>query len=76
MAKSSSHQAGRTKEVIDDDGPNLQDFISGELSEKSKWDEYKGNLKRHKGERYKTKTESRQGSVLSSGSKVILENIF
>lgn len=51
MAKSSSHQAGRTKEVIDDDGPNLQDFISGELSEKSKWDEYKGNLKRHKGER-------------------------
>ncbi|KAJ6655397.1 hypothetical protein lerEdw1_005455 [Lerista edwardsae] len=32
-------------------GPDLQDFVSGELSEKSKWAEYKDNLKRQKGER-------------------------
>ncbi|XP_036125863.1 lipoyl synthase, mitochondrial isoform X2 [Molossus molossus] len=32
-------------------GPDLQDFVSGDLADKSTWDEYKGNLKRHKGER-------------------------
>lgn len=32
-------------------GPDLQDFVSGELSDKSTWAEYKGNLKRQKGER-------------------------
>ncbi|XP_030169879.1 lipoyl synthase, mitochondrial isoform X3 [Lynx canadensis] len=32
-------------------GPNLQDFVTGDLADKSKWDEYKGNLKRQKGER-------------------------
>uniref|UniRef100_A0A8C6MMQ1 lipoyl synthase n=1 Tax=Moschus moschiferus TaxID=68415 RepID=A0A8C6MMQ1_MOSMO len=32
-------------------GPDLQEFISGELANKSTWDEYKGNLKRQKGER-------------------------
>ncbi|KAH0616251.1 hypothetical protein JD844_027225 [Phrynosoma platyrhinos] len=32
-------------------GPDLQDFVSGELSDKTKWAEYKGNLKRQKGER-------------------------
>uniref|UniRef100_A0A8C6W2Z4 lipoyl synthase n=1 Tax=Nannospalax galili TaxID=1026970 RepID=A0A8C6W2Z4_NANGA len=32
-------------------GPDLQDFVSGELADKSTWDEYKGNLKRQKGER-------------------------
>uniref|UniRef100_A0A8B9NDM0 Lipoyl synthase N-terminal domain-containing protein n=1 Tax=Accipiter nisus TaxID=211598 RepID=A0A8B9NDM0_9AVES len=31
-------------------GPDLQDFVSGELSDKSTWAEYKGNLKRQKGE--------------------------
>ncbi|CAM4494946.1 unnamed protein product [Leuciscus chuanchicus] len=39
------------KKDIKEDGLNLQDFISGELSEKSKWEEYRGNLKREKGER-------------------------
>ncbi|XP_078534444.1 lipoyl synthase, mitochondrial [Lissotriton helveticus] len=38
------------KEIIQN-GPDLQDFISGELSDKSRWSEYKGNLKRQKGER-------------------------
>ncbi|XP_034280714.1 lipoyl synthase, mitochondrial [Pantherophis guttatus] len=33
------------------EGPDLKDFISGELSDKTKWAEYKGNLKRQKGER-------------------------
>ncbi|XP_032080002.1 lipoyl synthase, mitochondrial [Thamnophis elegans] len=33
------------------EGPDLKDFISGELSDKAKWAEYKGNLKRQKGER-------------------------
>lgn len=52
VVKSSPHRPDRKKEALDDDdGPNLQDFISGELSEKSKWDEYRGNLKRQKGER-------------------------
>uniref|UniRef100_A0A8C9D1D7 Lipoic acid synthetase n=1 Tax=Panthera leo TaxID=9689 RepID=A0A8C9D1D7_PANLE len=32
-------------------GPDLQDFVTGDLADKSKWDEYKGNLKRQKGER-------------------------
>uniref|UniRef100_A0A2K6T4Z6 lipoyl synthase n=1 Tax=Saimiri boliviensis boliviensis TaxID=39432 RepID=A0A2K6T4Z6_SAIBB len=32
-------------------GPDLQDFVSGDLAVKSTWDEYKGNLKRQKGER-------------------------
>ncbi|XP_056121026.1 lipoyl synthase, mitochondrial [Rhinichthys klamathensis goyatoka] len=39
------------KKDIKEDGLNLQDFISGELSEKSTWEEYRGNLKREKGER-------------------------
>ncbi|CAG5940486.1 unnamed protein product [Menidia menidia] len=50
-AKSSPDRADRKKELLTDDGPDLQDFISGELSEKSKWEEYKGTLKRQKGER-------------------------
>ncbi|KAG8134867.1 hypothetical protein E2320_007941 [Naja naja] len=33
------------------EGPDLKDFISGELSDKTKWAEYKGHLKRQKGER-------------------------
>ncbi|XP_015273719.1 PREDICTED: lipoyl synthase, mitochondrial [Gekko japonicus] len=32
-------------------GPDLQDFVSGELSDKSNWAKYKGSLKRQKGER-------------------------
>uniref|UniRef100_A0A2K5E8A7 lipoyl synthase n=1 Tax=Aotus nancymaae TaxID=37293 RepID=A0A2K5E8A7_AOTNA len=38
------------KELLQN-GPDLQDFVSGDLADKSTWDEYKGNLKRHKGER-------------------------
>lgn len=41
----------RKKELLGEDGPDLQDFISGDLSEKSKWAEYRGRLKREKGER-------------------------
>ena len=51
MAKSAPSLADRKKELQSDDGPDLQDFISGDLSEKSKWEEYRGNLKRQKGER-------------------------
>ncbi|KAF6733498.1 Lipoyl synthase, mitochondrial [Oryzias melastigma] len=50
-ARSSSDRVDRKKALQSDDGPDLQDFISGELSEKSKWEDYKGNLKRQKGER-------------------------
>ncbi|XP_056412897.1 lipoyl synthase, mitochondrial isoform X2 [Hyla sarda] len=32
-------------------GPDLQDFISGDLIDKNVWSDYKGNLKRQKGER-------------------------
>ncbi|MEQ2189303.1 hypothetical protein GOODEAATRI_024072 [Goodea atripinnis] len=49
--KSSADREDRKKELQSQDGPALQDFISGELSEKSKWAEYRGNLKRQKGER-------------------------
>ncbi|XP_029008219.1 lipoyl synthase, mitochondrial [Betta splendens] len=51
VAKSSTDQDGEKKTFLSHDGPDLQDFISGELSEKSKWAEYRGNLKRQKGER-------------------------
>lgn len=52
VVKSSPDRADRKKkELLEDDGPDLQDFISGDLSEKSKWAEYRGNLKREKGER-------------------------
>ncbi|TNN69391.1 Lipoyl synthase, mitochondrial [Liparis tanakae] len=50
-AKPSPDRTDRKKELLSDDGPDLQDFISGELSEKSKWEEYKGTLKRDKGAR-------------------------
>ncbi|KAJ7407794.1 lipoyl synthase, mitochondrial [Pitangus sulphuratus] len=41
---------GDKKEFLQN-GPDLQDFVSGDLSDKSTWAEYKGNLKREKGER-------------------------
>lgn len=50
-AKSSPDRAARKRELLGDDGPDLQDFVSGDLSEKSKWAEYRGSLKREKGER-------------------------
>ncbi|KAJ8000462.1 hypothetical protein DPEC_G00180370 [Dallia pectoralis] len=50
-AASSSTPTNDHRKLLPDEGPDLQDFISGELSEKSKWDEYRGNLKRQKGER-------------------------
>ncbi|XP_066516093.1 lipoyl synthase, mitochondrial isoform X1 [Hoplias malabaricus] len=50
-AASTSTPLQDRKKEIKEDGLDLQDFISGELSEKSKWDEYRGNLKRQKGER-------------------------
>ncbi|XP_040822057.1 lipoyl synthase, mitochondrial isoform X3 [Ochotona curzoniae] len=39
------------KKAFLQNGPDLQDFLSGDLADKSTWDEYKGNLKRQKGER-------------------------
>nr|XP_020457699.1 lipoyl synthase, mitochondrial [Monopterus albus] len=51
VAKSFQNRADGKKTLLSDEGPDLQDFISGELSEKSNWAEYRGNLKRHKGER-------------------------
>ncbi|XP_026870040.2 lipoyl synthase, mitochondrial isoform X1 [Electrophorus electricus] len=48
---STSHKQEDTQKTIKDDGLGLHDFISGELSVKSKWEEYRGNLKRQKGER-------------------------
>ncbi|RXN25561.1 lipoyl mitochondrial [Labeo rohita] len=50
-AANTSSTLNERKKDIKEDGLNLQDFISGDLSEKSKWEEYRGNLKRHKGER-------------------------
>nr|KAF6431528.1 lipoic acid synthetase [Rousettus aegyptiacus] len=40
----------KKKELLQN-GPELHDFVSGDLADKSTWDEYKGNLKRQKGER-------------------------
>ncbi|KAM6939634.1 lipoyl synthase, mitochondrial [Xenentodon cancila] len=50
-AKSSPDRSDRKKQLRSEDGPDLQDFISGDLSEKSAWTDYKGDLKRQKGER-------------------------
>lgn len=56
VAQSSPTRTDRKKGLLSDDGPDLQDFISGELSEKDKWEEYRGNLKRQKGERSEMNT--------------------
>lgn len=48
--RASSSLPDKKKELLDG-GPDLQDFISGDLSDKNRWEEYKGNLKRQKGER-------------------------
>ncbi|KAI4875701.1 hypothetical protein NFI96_023364, partial [Prochilodus magdalenae] len=50
-ASSTSATIQDRKKEIKEDGLDLQDFISGELSEKRNWEEYRGNLKRQKGER-------------------------
>ncbi|TSO98527.1 Lipoyl synthase, mitochondrial [Bagarius yarrelli] len=50
-AANTSHTLQDKKKQIHQDGLQLHDFISGDLSEKSKWEEYRGNLKRQKGER-------------------------
>uniref|UniRef100_A0A672MT77 Lipoyl synthase, mitochondrial n=1 Tax=Sinocyclocheilus grahami TaxID=75366 RepID=A0A672MT77_SINGR len=50
-AANTSSTLTERKRDMKEDGLNLQDFISGELSEKSMWEEYRGNLKRQKGER-------------------------
>lgn len=39
------------KKDLIQNGPDLQDFISGDLTDKNVWSDYKGNLKRQKGER-------------------------
>ncbi|KAI2534095.1 lipoic acid synthetase [Homo sapiens] len=46
----------KKKELLQN-GPDLQDFVSGDLADRSTWDEYKGNLKRQKGERYVRKLD-------------------
>uniref|UniRef100_A0A5F8H3G1 lipoyl synthase n=1 Tax=Monodelphis domestica TaxID=13616 RepID=A0A5F8H3G1_MONDO len=48
--KTFSSLPDKKKEFLQN-GPDLQDFLSGDLSDKSTWAEYKGNLKRQKGER-------------------------
>ncbi|XP_063074355.1 lipoyl synthase, mitochondrial [Engraulis encrasicolus] len=50
-APNASHTVKDRKKQLSEDGPDLQDFISGELTDKERWDEYRGNLKRQKGER-------------------------
>ncbi|XP_069600684.1 lipoyl synthase, mitochondrial isoform X1 [Ranitomeya imitator] len=39
------------KKDLIQNGPDLQDFISGDLADKTAWSDYKGSLKRQKGER-------------------------
>ncbi|GCC24654.1 hypothetical protein chiPu_0003056 [Chiloscyllium punctatum] len=39
------------KKALLQEGPDLQEFINGGLSDKKSWEEYRGNLKRQKGER-------------------------
>uniref|UniRef100_A0A8C5LIK3 Lipoyl synthase, mitochondrial n=1 Tax=Leptobrachium leishanense TaxID=445787 RepID=A0A8C5LIK3_9ANUR len=39
------------KKALIQNGPDFKDFLSGDLDDKTTWDEYKGNLKRQKGER-------------------------
>ncbi|XP_048220216.1 lipoyl synthase, mitochondrial isoform X2 [Perognathus longimembris pacificus] len=49
-ARTLSSLLDKKKEFLKN-GPDLQEFVSGELADKSTWDEYKGNLKRQRGER-------------------------
>uniref|UniRef100_A0A8V0YXK1 Lipoyl synthase, mitochondrial n=1 Tax=Gallus gallus TaxID=9031 RepID=A0A8V0YXK1_CHICK len=46
----SSSLREETKKILQT-GPDLEDFVSGDLADKSVWADYKGNLKRQKGER-------------------------
>ncbi|XP_053314349.1 lipoyl synthase, mitochondrial [Spea bombifrons] len=39
------------KKALLQNGPDFKDFLSGDLDDKDLWAEYKGNLKRQKGER-------------------------
>uniref|UniRef100_A0A803XLQ4 lipoyl synthase n=1 Tax=Meleagris gallopavo TaxID=9103 RepID=A0A803XLQ4_MELGA len=48
--RTSSSLPEETKKILQN-GPDLEDFVSGDLADKSAWAEYKGNLKRQKGER-------------------------
>uniref|UniRef100_A0A8C0IPA0 Lipoyl synthase, mitochondrial n=1 Tax=Chelonoidis abingdonii TaxID=106734 RepID=A0A8C0IPA0_CHEAB len=48
--RASSSLPDEKKEFLQN-GPELEDFVSGDFSDKSMWTEYKGNLKRQKGER-------------------------
>ncbi|CAM5109112.1 unnamed protein product [Eretmochelys imbricata] len=48
--RASSSLPDEKKEFLQN-GPDFQDFVSGDFSDKSMWAEYKGNLKRQKGER-------------------------
>nr|XP_032811157.1 lipoyl synthase, mitochondrial isoform X1 [Petromyzon marinus] len=43
-------EARKLKPLLED-GPDLKEFLSGDLADRNKWDEYKGNLIRGKGER-------------------------
>uniref|UniRef100_UPI004038DB3C lipoyl synthase, mitochondrial isoform X6 n=1 Tax=Callospermophilus lateralis TaxID=76772 RepID=UPI004038DB3C len=54
--RSLSSLPDKKKEFLQN-GPDLQDFVSGDLADKSTWEEYKGNLKRQKGERYVRKLD-------------------
>ncbi|XP_048365290.1 lipoyl synthase, mitochondrial [Sphaerodactylus townsendi] len=55
--RNSHNQSGASESLPEElkarlqSGPDLQDFVSGELSDKTNWAQYKGNLKRQKGER-------------------------
>ncbi|XP_019408484.1 PREDICTED: lipoyl synthase, mitochondrial [Crocodylus porosus] len=48
--RASSSLPDEKKEFLKN-GPDLQEFVSGDFSDKSAWADYKGNLKREKGER-------------------------
>lgn len=48
---SAQGDGGSRRRLLDEQGPDLQEFLSGELAERSSWEEYRGNLRRQKGER-------------------------
>uniref|UniRef100_A0A2K6L3B3 lipoyl synthase n=1 Tax=Rhinopithecus bieti TaxID=61621 RepID=A0A2K6L3B3_RHIBE len=62
----------KKKELLQN-GPGLQDFVSGDLADRSTWDEYKGNLKRQKGERYVRKLDVPILESVGEESKILVE---
>ncbi|XP_006871962.1 PREDICTED: lipoyl synthase, mitochondrial-like [Chrysochloris asiatica] len=65
-ARTLSSLPDQKKEFLQN-GPDLQDFVSGDLADKRTWDKYKGNLKCQKAKSY---VRMYDGPILESVGEV------